>query len=366
MKLDYLEGFRGYLSVWVFLFHGYGFLPKLFKESFLFNLFHNGLLPVIGFIVLSGFVTHILLEKQEKFLFYIKRRFLRLFPIYLVGFIISLVMLQFSLQVLENMPFENSKINMRIGLINAYNNNPDKLLNILSHLTLTHGLFPNEKFPFGFTIMGQAWSLTLEWQFYLFIPILYGFLQRKKLLINGSLLLAFILLTIFTYNHMKQISFLPNMILYFLIGYFSYPLYKSFAANKNYYLFIYLAIVSILAYFIISSKISMIFVAWMLVLYFQKNKNKISWFFLGSKFSQFLGKISYSVYCLHMIVLYLVAGMLQYFNVENEIYYSILVIAISTILVLILSNYTYKYIELYFIKMGRSKPSPFSPQNQNK
>jgi peptidoglycan/LPS O-acetylase OafA/YrhL len=354
MKYNYLEGLRGYMAIWVFLYHATGFLPHINSQNILFKTFTSAFLPVLVFIILSGFVTHILLQKNENYFFYIKRRAYRLFPIYLVCFVISLIMLKFSLNTLINIPFENSMIKERINLINIYYNT-DKTLNVFSHLTLTHGLFPQGKFPFSYTIMGQAWSLTLEWQFYILIPFLYFFLNKKDIFRHLIILLGLILIIIFfNINNMNQNSFLlSNMILYFLIGYFSLPLFNKYQSSNDKSIFIFLGISSVFFYFFKDLNISFIILIWALVLYFQKNKNKLTDFIFSSKIPLFLGKISYSVYCIHMIVLFLLTAFLQSINIASGFYFCVLLLIGGLFLTLLISNYTYKYIELYFINLAK-------------
>lgn len=355
MKYNYLEGLRGYMAIWVFLYHASGFLPSINSKNILFKIFNNSFLPVAIFIILSGFVTHILLQKNENYFFYIKRRAFRLFPIYLVCFIISLLMLKFSLNTLRDIPFENPKIDSRIKLIESYYNS-DKILNISSHLSLTHGLFPQAKFPFSYSIMGQSWSLTLEWQFYILIPFLYFFLNKKNIIRNGFILITLILIMILSINYMNQQSFLLNsMIIYFLIGYFSLPLFKRYLSFNDKWIFIFLSLISILFYIFKNSYISFIIIIWALILYFQKNKNKLSDLFLGSKIPQFLGQNSYSVYCTHMIILFFLTALLQKIGINNSFYFSILLLIGGLFSTVLISSFTYKYIELYFINFAKKK-----------
>lgn len=55
------------MAIWVFIFHGLGFTNAFHSEYVLVSILKDGSLPVIAFILLSGFVTHILLSKEEPF-----------------------------------------------------------------------------------------------------------------------------------------------------------------------------------------------------------------------------------------------------------------------------------------------------------
>ncbi|MNG22802.1 Acyltransferase family protein [compost metagenome] len=107
----------------------------------------------------------------------------------------------------------------------AYDNH--FIINAVWHFLLLHGLLPEKIIPAAYTIMGQSWSLTLEWQFYIVIPFIRKLVQKeysKK--ISVLLFLMIFILIFFAINYMPQNTFLPNMIHYFMIGYFSYSLYK--------------------------------------------------------------------------------------------------------------------------------------------
>ncbi|MDO5614596.1 MAG: acyltransferase [Cruoricaptor ignavus] len=361
MKLNLLEGFRGYMALWVVFYHASGFLPQLGTGNPVYRFLFDGILPVVGFIILSGFVTHILLDKKEDFKTYIYRRALRLFPIFLATFFVSLLMLDFAYSVLEQLPFDNKKIEMRKELIMMYYES-NRFLNILSHLTLTHGLFPNNIFPFTYTIMGQSWSLTLEWQFYLFIPIVYKLLSKeerdKGWKINLILLISFLVMVFWSFGNMPQNSFLPFLVHYFLVGFFSYSFYKQYRDYGDKKLFYFLILVAIGYFFLYRVNVSIIILLFMMILYFQINQNRIINKIFGSKVPLFLGKISYSVYCTHMIVLYIIGGGINYLKISDlthgKYLYIVLFLASSMIFTIILSHFTYKYIEEYFIKIGKN------------
>lgn len=345
MKYNYLESFRGLMAIWVVIFHGIGFV-NYESENILFKFINDGFLPVVAFIILSGFVTHILLDKKETYKNYITRRFLRLFPVYLFAFIVSVLMLNFAYDVLLNIPYRTTIIDKRINLIEQSENNP--ILNIFSHLTLTHGLFPNDKFPFTYTIMGQSWSLTLEWQFYIFIPFLYGvFYSKNNKILNIIIVLLFIMSIPFANKYMPQKSFLPYMIQYFLIGFFSYSFYKKNYLQKLLYPFL---LITAIATIYEDYKISIMILLWGVLLYLQSNNILQNLF--ENKYLINLGKISYSLYCIHMIVYYFVFYLLIKINFDLE-KYSFLIIILGSTTSIILSNLTYKYIELPFIKLGR-------------
>ena len=81
MKIKYLESLRGLASFFIVILHAGIFAPIL-KIDFIIN----GYLFVDFFFILSGFVIAYnylnKLKDRNQFLFFIKRRFLRLYPLH--------------------------------------------------------------------------------------------------------------------------------------------------------------------------------------------------------------------------------------------------------------------------------------------
>lgn len=336
------------MALWVVIYHGLGFIPKsLQKDNFIFTFLNYGQLPVYGFIILSGFVTHLLLDKEENYKLYIKRRAFRLFPIYLIVLIISFLTLNINYNILKSIPFDNPIINNRIYLIGQ--SSQYRFLNILSHITLFHGLFPNKTFPFTYTIMGQSWSLTLEWQYYIAIPFIHKLFQSNKIIISILTLLSIALSYYISHKFMSQKSFLPNLIFFFLLGYFSKQYYN---VPKILYLIILLPILFFLC---IKSQITIILIIWLILIYFQKNKNFIFDLLLENIFIQKIGQISYSIYCIHMVVYYAVIFIiLKFGRIElHPVIFSLLTIFIGLLISILLSYFTFSKLEKPFIDIGK-------------
>jgi peptidoglycan/LPS O-acetylase OafA/YrhL len=230
MRLSYLEGLRGYMSIWVFFSHVLTVAAlSFYKESVIGRILGNGEYPVIIFIILSGFVTHILLDsKKESYTTFLTRRAFRLFPIYLVCLVISIFMLDIVKDGLSGIIWENPDNLRRIIAVDTTKNN-HFIVNIVSHLFLLHGLIPDNIIPASYTIMGQSWSLTLEWQFYLIIPLIHYFIVNiNTLKANTVFMVSLAFVMVVSKIYMPQKTFIPNMLYYFGIGYFSYSCYKLY------------------------------------------------------------------------------------------------------------------------------------------
>ena len=84
-RLPELDGLRGLLAVWVWLYHApyisgdWNSLPEVVRT------FLGGDKAVDVFIILSGFVISLLLlREREPYRTFLWRRFLRLYPVYIV------------------------------------------------------------------------------------------------------------------------------------------------------------------------------------------------------------------------------------------------------------------------------------------
>jgi peptidoglycan/LPS O-acetylase OafA/YrhL len=175
-----------------------------------------GVMAVEGFIVLSGFViTQLILTKQESYGTFILRRFMRLFPIFLVCLLISLAVRPITLGAIQSPSqpiLEASENKLFFG-------------HILAHLSMLHGVLPSRWLPMSqYAFLVPAWSTSLEFQLYLVAPLLISFLSRSGL---GGLLLVLSLSALCLFypvssriDHIWQGSgaFLPQKFFFFLIG----------------------------------------------------------------------------------------------------------------------------------------------------
>jgi peptidoglycan/LPS O-acetylase OafA/YrhL len=163
-----LDGLRGVLALWVFVSHALLYSGAWDALPTIVARFGDGTRAVDVFIILSGFVIGTLLvQSREPFIPFITRRFLRLFPVLVVCLLAALLA-----QSLGLMP---------------KNYNPGMLgPQLLTHLTMLHGAVPDWLLPNSANaILDPAWSVSLEWQFYLVAPFLVAALgggERRFLL----------------------------------------------------------------------------------------------------------------------------------------------------------------------------------------
>ncbi|ABG39621.1 acyltransferase 3 [Paraglaciecola sp. T6c] len=366
MKLAGLEGLRGIMCVWVVITHTLTIaaLP-IYKNEGVGMLLANGTYAVGVFILLSGFVIAFLLDsKKEQYGLYIARRALRLFPAYLVCLLLSILILDMSIEFLNQLIFEHPKTANRLEL---FHDTKDNLTtHSLLHLFMLHGIVTSEFLPSSaYAIMGQAWSLTLEWQFYLIAPLLMYFLNQK----NWFFVVAISVLLLILQRELAWVmghrSFIFANISLFISGILTFRFFKSFRdgiySKKEYLIkFSILVLLTIVFQIKIGSKLAMIPpLIWWITIVSETVITKNVLLNMVKRINNcrpilFLGKISYSIYCFHMISLYCVGWFFMVvMPISSHVLYASLVIGLSFPITIGVSFLIYSYVEKYFIKVGK-------------
>jgi peptidoglycan/LPS O-acetylase OafA/YrhL len=158
-----LEGLRGVLASWVLAFHlatiagAWETLPPLLRTLL------DGGRAVDVFVILSGFVIgRLLLDKDEGYWPFIVRRAFRVYPVYVCCVAGALLASSWGM-----MPVRYTRETL--------------VQHLLAHATMLHGAVPEWVLPHSAgAILNPAWSVSLEWQFYLVAPLL---LARRWMLI---------------------------------------------------------------------------------------------------------------------------------------------------------------------------------------
>jgi peptidoglycan/LPS O-acetylase OafA/YrhL len=142
-------------------------------------LIDSNKLAVDVFILLSGFVIALLVErKAETYPAYLVRRGFRLFPLYIVVLIASSILLPVQLAAWKAAP--PTGVNLyRVALAQEAISNFG--FHFLTHVPLLQGIVPKcINSEVAYTIVGQAWSISLEWQFYIVAPaLILAMLSRR-------------------------------------------------------------------------------------------------------------------------------------------------------------------------------------------
>jgi len=339
-RINNIDGLRGYLAIGVFVhhfmityyWHRIGHWVSL-SQNFINNL---GQISVVLFFMITGylFFSKIMRSKFNIKSFFIKR-FFRLAPLYY--FIIFLMLLViFSQQkfvLYEDYGLLSKHIAKWLLFLQADINNYSNTV----HINITK------------ITAGVTWTLIYEWIFYISLPILFIGLKKSKILFY----------------------IICCLVLYYAI----YPV------NINLYYFTLNSLFLVLFFFgfifvqmehvkdkinFDNNIISFINIATLLfiTLFFETSYGVTQFVLLGGvfsmivlgnslfgilklNFSRILGEISYSIYLLHGIVLFIIYKLLL--NVKLEIYHMPIVLFV----VILFSLWTYKFIEKPMIQLGR-------------
>ena len=324
-------------------------------------LVHNlGVIGVSFFFVLSGFlITYLMLAEKKRFNFFsIKkfylRRILRIWPLYFLIFSLGFFVLPYFTYV----PFFSEKLSH----------------NFLANMIFYILILPNFAFSIfsAVPLIGQTWSIGVEEQFYLIWPIFFRVFKNFdfKLLINFILFwLFFKLLILLTVNYYdmewllvlkKNLSMLKfeNMI----IGAMGALLLIENKANILKFIYNKIILVfSILGIFIsiyiipdfFNDAIHILHSVFFLIILLNVSSNPESLINLENKVFNFLGRISYGIYMYHLVVIYFVIKLLEYFSFFNEYFIlsSILLYFFSIIISCLIAYISYELFEKKFLRL---------------
>jgi peptidoglycan/LPS O-acetylase OafA/YrhL len=214
-----IEGLRGWLA-WTVVFAHIAELfsldTRLPKGEVLRSAGDDA---VLIFIIISGFViTHLILQKQESFPRFIARRALRIYPAYLVALTFAIL----TAPLLYRGVFEFSGAPawmVQFFTAEQAQFKANFTAHFLTHLALLQGAIPDNVLPGSqYMFLAPAWSLSLEWQFYLIAPLWIWAMVRKPALAVTVTLIAAVIYKLFLWKGFYNPSFLPGAALWFLIG----------------------------------------------------------------------------------------------------------------------------------------------------
>jgi peptidoglycan/LPS O-acetylase OafA/YrhL len=359
-RINELESLRGILALWVVVSH---ILPSagILEEALgPFKFLAKGDNAVDVFIIMSGFFIFFLLDSaQEKYGQFIIRRFLRLFPAYLVCLIISILMVNVSLEVLHNLAWQHPQNDFRIQVFN------DSLQHfipqLLAHLTILHGLVPDSLLSNSqFAFIGQAWSISLEWQFYLVAPFLFYAIHKKKPVLT-FFLLGISCLSYYLFKSAAQ-GFLFTQIPFFFLGILSFYIWKNYPSivsfsDQQWALVMPVGVVLTLL-FTHEIPTTLWVLVFLSILSLQENGKlvleNIVCRLLNNRVMLYLGRISYSMYLCHVIVMYGVMYCLERFFPElQQLHYLALLLVLVLSLTILFAHLIYYSVEKPFIKLGK-------------
>jgi peptidoglycan/LPS O-acetylase OafA/YrhL len=336
---------RGIAALMVFLFHSHYFLKigmnypknimglKVNISKIIWDLspFSYGVTGVHVFILLSGFLMHHIYHKNLDMKDFFLRRFFRIYPLYFLVLVLS-ISLNFA-------SFDS--------------------IDFITHVFLIHNFFDSSFYSLG----PHLWTIALEFQLYICysLLILLGMSSDSKFY---YFFLCSILLSVGTFiqNYLTDSSsmILNNSVVVYLCVFLTGSEISIRLRNKKLILISPWILVSILSiYFILSGYIlspiinfctlsTLYYFVFSSILSFEVSDKNIIWNFIC-----FLGKISYSFYLIHVLTLEITPN-IHFLNLTNHSsIFKILDIGLIFYITLAISYYSYTYIEVPIIEVGK-------------
>ncbi len=358
-RIGSLESLRGLLAFWVVLGHTIKSTGYSSAGPGPFKLLAQPGLAVDVFIILSGFVIFSLLDRQSTtYRAFIVKRWFRLAPVYLSALCVAALMVNWKVSMLSSFPFSNMTVANNVVI--AADTQKYLLAQFLAHLTMLHGMLSNSILPSSdYAFLGAAWSISVEWQFYLLAPWLYSLIVMRR---TGLLALVILAICVIRAVNYGGEGFAVNQAGYFIVGIASYYLWKHSPRWKleagQMQLLTVVALAAV--YLLVQRSVSLLL--WIVVLscIIAEKMGQLAaiqrWILqvLHWPGLLWLGKISYSVYLVHMLVFYALAGafLTLYPGISQFHLLSLMLVAVP-VGTLLVSSLTYRYIERPGMDMGQ-------------
>lgn len=363
VKFRSIEGLRGWMAWWVVLAHAlqltgvsrwlHGPLTILLQSSVAVNVF----------IIVSGFViTHLLLNARESYAQYIWRRFLRIAPIYFFCLIVAISLTAWYAQVFVDLPWSTARDSRIERLAETQSH---WWAHLLAHATLLHGLIPATLLKFSpSSFLTPAWSLSLEWQFYLIAPLIMAAMLRSLRAACATIAVLLIAAAASRIG-VKSLYDFPAMLLlsiqYFLVGIVSRLVLARLKALPVDPGVLLLAVLPIAAF-----AHSLWFAIWLLFCIFMLQESgllaqpsrafSLVQYLLGTNpLIRALGKFSYSTYLLHIPLFVIVVHYYAQWRPVVQQTDLIVAVALALAVTLIASPLAYYLIEKPFIELGKKQ-----------
>ncbi|HCA77573.1 MAG TPA: hypothetical protein DEP33_13810 [Alteromonas sp.] len=348
-----IDGLRGYLALLVFFHH---FVVTYYWKSLQVwerppeDLYQNfGKVGVAIFFMITGFLFFTKINNSRGSLNWLalySSRFFRIVPLYLAAFFIVLIF------VFEATGYE---LHTSIG----------QLFKDLTKWGLFIGGFIND---FGDTkriIAGVDWTLKYEWLFYLLLPII-----ALTVRYTGNVgLVVLALLALAGYLNPVTIPYFTSkyLILFAAGGTISILIRQIPQTNNRERLSSVTLLILIVAALIYPNTFDLVHTVIMSVLFYSVARGNSLFGMLTSRASILLGEISYSIYLLHGVVLYVLFTKTTVVDVSrfslSEFFYFM---PLVSVLVVIISMVTYLTIEKPCMEFGKDYFAALSKRGADK
>jgi peptidoglycan/LPS O-acetylase OafA/YrhL len=311
------------------------------------RLIHNDS-AVLVFMALSGFViTSLICEKQETYGAYMVRRILRLWPAYLVALALSAAILPLEGAATTNAPFHPQFASFRLETIAA--SRDQFWAQLAAHVLMAHGLVPDGILHRGaFAVLGQAWSLSVEVQFYLLAPVVVALLSLGRFGVAAAAAIGGALFTFGVFGPLADnVAFIGDYTPWFAIGIATYYLWRDRDHRANAALTGALG-VGLAAYALFAKEpAALVWIGVIVALHQRDVLGRL----LRTPFLVRLGEASYSTYLFHMAPLFLGAWVLNRLGLPPWAY-AIALSFVTLAATLAISLVSHRFIEKPAMRLG--------------
>jgi peptidoglycan/LPS O-acetylase OafA/YrhL len=354
-----IEGLRAWLAWTVVVGHCVvgadltGWLPRQWYDA--------APVCVFVFVIVSGFViTHLVIEREEHFVAYLMRRWFRIFPVFAVGCLVGYATQQFYIDGLYRLSWQSSLfdvINPMVASQRAY-----MPWHIAAHALMVHGAIPDQILPFStIAFLPPAWSLSLEWQFYLVAP--FAIVMARKSTVLAAILLASCWVGFYLFLHGKFGAFPSGGFLLGATPLFAVGIATRLAMPALQSLRPILIAMGALALMPAASPMLVAVLFWVAFCAFlcadqqplsgtDRAAMRLFRVVFANKVALFWGERSYSVYLMHISALSIVAYLVASASLSHVAFFSMLATG-GVLLTGVISAFTYRVIERPGMSIGR-------------
>lgn len=344
----------------------------------------NGGTSVESFFVISGFLIQLILKEKYtpqllgrnwRYRFYTARYF-RLYPIYLLGLLASVLIAFLHLKITHTDETFITTYSQLTALVPSFQNITLWFMSVMANVFMffqdiggviaihdgqavfTWDRKPTEIYVWTALVIHQAWSLGIELDFYILAPFILMLSNRKMLILFWLTLGIKIAATIFIENDMPYRSF-PFVMFDFLAGALAYRYSNIILKALNYFsgmLHFDLAYLLMLVLIfgipetippIAISLIAIIITAIIIPILFKATKK--------NPLDRYIGELSYPFYIFHMVAFSTLHFILNKFSISESYLRAGLTVLLTIAISAVVFNLESRYVEPWRQNLGRKE-----------